>query len=260
MKESEHRKEFISYDNSFNKTSLTLFTQVQVDVLMAVLSKMGKETDEQGRFVAEYKFKDIRRMTGMKELYASRLIKILDELMETKVIFFNGSGYYNGNVFSECIAVDKTTVKVVLSMDMTKKLLLGKSGYTILELEEYVELKNKYSKEFYRLLRQFRYTGVLLIKKEDLLKILSPPKSYNEYDSVRRIINPAIEHNQKYFKNLKLTNYTKGGNGLPDVCKFTFEKHIKESVEKMFKENVKNKKYTEEEIELLKYIMENGGI
>lgn len=258
MSDSGDLEEIISYDNTFNKTSLTLFTQVQLDVLMAVLSKMGKEVDEEGRLIAEYKFKEIRRITRMQELYASRLIKTLSELMDTKVIFFDSNGEsYSGNLFSECQAQDNNIVKVTLSKEMTKKLILNKKEYTILQLDEYVKLKNKYAKELYRLLRQFRHTGLFIIKKEDLLKVLSPPKSYNEYDSIRRILNPAIECNKEYFKELKLINFTKNGNGLPDTCKFTFKKHSRKNAEEFVKQDFGN--LSEEEIDLLKYIMENGG-
>lgn len=254
MPGKEKEREKIYYDNTFNKTNLNLFTQAQTNVLMAILSKMGQSMDEDGRFFAEYNFKEIRRMTEMKELYASKLEKALSKLIETKVKFFENGQYYSGRLFSKCILTSKSTVKITLSTEMTQKLILNKSEYTILELDEYVQIRNKYAKELYRLLRQFRHTGILIIKKEDLLEIISPPKSYNDYDIIRETLNPAIKGNQKHFENLKLTNYTKGGNGLPEICKFTFKKHAKKNIKKVFEGE------SEEDAELLKYIMENGGI
>lgn len=246
-------QEIISYDNTFNKTNLNLFTQAQTNVLMAVLSKMGKDKDEEGRFVAEYEFKDIRRMTEMKELYASRLESTVKKLINTKVQFFKDGAYYSGNLFFNYFMSGKGVVKITLSSDMTEKLILNNNGYTILDLNEYVQLRNKYAKELYRLLRQFRHTGSLVIKKEDFLNIISPPKAYNEYDTIRETILPAIEANKKYFESLKMINFTKNGNGLPNVLKFTFKKHKKENLKKTFEGK------SPEEIELLEYIMENGG-
>lgn len=260
MKPSNEVREIVVYDNTFNKTNLTFLTQAQSHVLMAVLSKMGDNIDDEGRFVSDYTFKEIRRMTGMKELYASRLSKILNELLKTKVEFFEDGKTHNGNLFLNCIANNKSSVKITLSIDMTKKLLLNKNGYTILELNEYMALKSKYAKELYRLLRQFRHTGKLMIKKEDFLKMLLPPKTYDEYEFIRKILITAIEENKKHFKNLKMTNFTKNGNGLPSACIFTFEKHEREKdkKEKSTDKNLGN--YSDEEIDLIKYIMENGGI
>lgn len=258
MKELKKYKEIVTYDNTFNKTNLTFLTHAQSHVLMAVLSKMGKEIDEEGRFVAEYEFKEIRRMTGMKELYASRLKKVLKDLIDTKVEFFEDGKSYSGTLFESCEATSKNSVKVTLSIDMTKKLLLNKNGYTILELNEYMELKSKYAKELYRLLRQFRHTGNLMIRKDDFLKMLLPPKTYDEYEFIRKILMSAIEENKKHFKSLRMTNFTKNGNGLPNTCIFSFEKHERESVKKISEDSFRN--HSEEDIELLKYIMENGGI
>lgn len=246
------KEEIVMYDNTFNKTSLSVLTQVQTDVLMSVLSKMGKSKDEEGRFVAEYNFKDIREMTEMSELYSSRLKKTLDDLINTKVEFYENGVYYKGNLFSNYIINEKTNVTITLSTDMTKKIMINEKEYTVLELKEYVDLKNRYSKELYRLLRQFRHTGLLIIKKEDLLRIFSPPKSYNEYDFIRKNLNPSIKDNERYFENLKMINFEGNGNALPDICKFTFKKHLKA-------ENLIEMKEKEDEIELLEYIMRNGG-
>lgn len=256
-REKVEKERLVKYDNTFNKTSLSVLTKIQSDILMSVLEKMGKEVeiDEDGNkcYIARYEFKEIRDLIDSKNMQAHKIKKVFDELLNTQVEFFGDGIYTKANLFSSYSLTDRSTAEIVLSSQMTSKMVLGKSKYTILQLEEYVSLKTKYSKELYRLLRQFRSSGLLIIKKEDLLSALKPPKSYDEYNFIQKALNPAIEDVSRYFEDLKIVNLEKRGNGLPKVCKFTFKKHEKDKGDKRIGKNVS------EEQELLEYIMKNGG-
>lgn len=245
----------VRYDNSFNKTSLNVLTEVQSDILMAVLERMGnkmsKDSDGNDCYLAKYEFKEIREMIDSKNMHSYKIKKVFDALLDTKVEFFEDGKYTKGNLFSHYTLTGKSTVEIVISNQLTKKLIVSKERYTILELDEYVSLRNKYSKELYRLLRQFRHSGILIIKKEDLMKLLKKPQTYDEYKYVKRVIEKAIKDNSEFFEDLKLINME--GSRLPEVCKFTFKPHERQDLEKLFSGK------SDEEIELLKYIIEHGG-
>ena len=85
----------VKYDNSFNKTSLSLLTKVQSNVLMSVLQRMGKEfeKDKHGNdcYVAKYTFEEIRLMTNSKSLQTKKIKEIFDQLLDTKVEIFEDS-------------------------------------------------------------------------------------------------------------------------------------------------------------------------
>lgn len=246
----------VKYDNSFNKTSLSVLTEIQSDILMAVLEKMGKEVefDSEGNrcYIARYKFRDIRNLIDSKSLQAKRIKAVFDSLLKTQVEIFEDGIYTKANLFSSYSLTDTSTAEIVLSSALTKKLITEGKRYTVLQLDEYVKLKNKYSKELYRLLRQFRHTGFLVIKKEDLMKSLSPPKSYNENHFIKRILIPAVEDVSQFFIGLNISNYEIGENFLPDVCQFKFQKHKRNKVIERARDN-------DDMEELLEYIMKNGG-
>ena len=255
---SKDVEKIVRYDNTFNKTSLSVLTKIQSDILMSVLEKMGKEVeiDEKGNrcYIARYEFKEIRDLIDSKNMQAHKIKKVFDELLNTKVEFFGDGIYTKANLFSSYSLTNRSTAEIVLSSQLTSKMVIGENNYTILQLEEYVSLKNKYSKELYRLLRQFRHSGLLIIKREDLLNILKPPKSYDEYNFIQKALNPAIEDNKEYFEGLKLTNFERNGNALPPVCKFSFKKHEKAKNLLTINES------ENEEKDLLEYIMNNGGM
>lgn len=248
MTRMQNQNLIVKYDNSFNKTSLSLLTKVQSNVLMSVLQRMGKEfeKDKHGNdcYVAKYTFEEIRLMTNSKSLQTKKIKEIFDQLLDTKVEIFEDSRYTKANLFSHYTLTDRSTAKITLSSALTNKLITDEEKYTILSLDEYVSLPNNYSKEMYRLLRQFRHSGIIYIKKEDLRRALKPPKSYLEYDFIRRIIEPAIENNKEYFDNLKI--YLKNKSKLPNVIKITFEPHKKKKINK-----------AEMNDDLIKYLEEN---
>ena len=233
MEEKKIKKQIVKYDNTFNKTSLSLFTKVQADILLTVLSRMSEEVNKDGCCIAKFSFNEIRKMVNAKNLHTYRIKEAFDALLDTKVEFYTDSTYEKGNLFSHYIITNKKEAEIVLTKAMTNKIipsLLPKAKeYTILNLNEYVNLTSKYSKELYRLLRQFRYSGMKLISKKDLFEMLNPPKSHNEYDFVRKILLPAIEENKAYFENLAVNVGER--NELSNLVRFTFKPHKRTSKE-----------------------------
>lgn len=230
------KKNIIKYDNTFNKTSLSLLTKVQSDTLLSVLANMGKESNEEDCYVAVFTFKEIRQMIGAENMQLYRIKKVFDTLLDTKVEFFSDDVYEKGNLFSHYSITGKKQAKIVLTKSMTNKLITNSSQYTILNLNEYIELPNSYAKELYRILRQFRHSGYRVISKTELIDILKPPKSYNEYNFIRKVLLPAIEENKAYFKNLSVN--LKDSSTLPNTVHFKFDKEEKtDKVDKGKKES-----------------------
>lgn len=231
----------IKYDNTFNKTSLTLFTKVQSDVLISILSRMCQsQSKDNSNYKAVVSFKEIREMTGSKNLHTSKIKLALDKILDTKVEFYRNNRFVKANLFSHYEVNTKDTVEIVLTDYMSEKLTLNSNQYTILELDEYVRLPNSYSKELYRMLRQFKHSGIRVIPKDELIRMLNPPKSYNEYDFVRKVLLPALEENKVFFENLSVNVGEK--NVLPNPVEFKFKAH-----KKYDKNRKANKKLTMEE-------------
>jgi|GEM_PF-3845857 len=240
----KNNKNIVKYDNSFNRTSLTLFTKVQSDVLISVLSHMHKSSSKyNNKYATVFSFSEIREMTGSKNLHTSKIKKALDALLDTKVEYYKDGSFTKANLFSHYKVNEDGKAEIVLTDYMSEKLTLNSSEYTILALDEYVKLPNNYSKELYRILRQFKHSGVRIIAKQELIRMMNPPKSYNEYDFVRKVLFPAIEENKAFFEGLSVN--VKGKNVLPDKVEFKFKAHKKNNTYDKYK----NKKYKENDME-----------
>lgn len=244
------KSKIVKYDNTFNKTSLSLLTKVQADVLLSVLAQMGKDSTEEDCYVATFTFKEVRQMIGAEHMQLYRIKQVFDTLLDTKVEFFTDDTYEKGNLFSHYSITGTKEARIVLTRNLTDKLITNSKEYTILNLNEYIELPNGYAKELYRILRQFRHSGMRLIAKEELINMMKPPKSYNEYDFVRKVLLPAIEENKAYFKNLTVNVGDK--NNLPRTVRFMFMPQDKH-------ESFQSKTEREVNADLLEYVKANAN-
>jgi len=82
--------------------------------------------------------------------------------------------------------------------------------FTYFDLQEFLSIKSLYGKHLYRMLKQFRFTGVFTIKMTTLKKIFDIPSTYTN----SRIVNDVLGRNLEEGKQLE-----KGYNGIrPDLA------------------------------------------
>lgn len=96
------------------------------------------------------------------------------------------------------------------------------SNFTIFELREFIALQSKYSKRLYKLLKQYRLTGLYKTTKDQLYIDLDVPASYRLCDFNIRALNVALEECNKYFKNLNCVPIKSGRGGAVQGYTFTF--------------------------------------
>lgn len=235
-------------------TSFSVLTKVPTDVILSVLEKMRKDfqIDENGQksYLAKYEFKNMGDLTDRRNKKVKLIKKVFEEILDTQAEVFTENLYKKSNLISKYCLTKDSCVEVFLSDDNLSKKLINEEPHSILELDEFINLKSKFSREFYRIFRQFRNDGKVVIKKEDLLTSLRVPNSYDDFDFIDKVLNPSFEELKKYFDNLVFDNLEPSGTGeLPVVCEFSFKKHEEKDLSKTSKVRKK------EELELLKHIM-----
>ena len=67
------------------------------------------------------------------------------------------------------------------------------ANFTQYELTEFLTISGKYAKTLYRLLKQYRDTGILKISWVEFVRIMDIPKSYKMCDIDKQILKPCIE-------------------------------------------------------------------
>ena len=209
-----------------------------------LMSLCSKARDNGTEDIVLY-FNEIRELTGYKqtsnEKFVSDLERMNNKLMkitcsiktEKRILMFVLFPTFD-------IDMDKQTLTVAVNQKFEFILNAIVSGFTRFELAEFIALDSKYTKNLYRLLKQYRTTGIVnkFAKNIDEFKeAMGIPKSYKNRDITSKAIKPAVkELNDKgYFKNLKFEAQKGTGRGNPVIgYVFTFDKEtIQQSEEQL---------------------------
>lgn len=220
--------DLVKYKNDMNTLHFHGFSSVDLNMLMTLCSRM-RDKDED---VMEFAFEYLKELMGYKSKDNDRFVNDLDEMnnklikvtasfkTETKKVMF---------VLFPTFEIDtqKETLKVRVNPDFKYLLNEITEQFTLFELQEFVSLSGKYSKNLYRLLKQYRRTGTYRIDAIEFQKRMDIPEELEKKYHMRNCIKPAIEELTRlcYFKDLKVEPVKARKKGAPVTAyEFTFRK------------------------------------
>ena len=195
----------IKYDNFMNRLRFSNFTQVDLNFLMSLCSQMKEQNTNRMSF----SFRELREMSGYTKSnsikqFDSELERMNEKLMkitcrmrtETKIIMF---------VLFPTFDIDLEEQLLTVSVNEDFKFVLNQitKNFTRFELGEFVSLGSKYSKNLYRLLKQYRSTGRYEVTVTDFREIMCCPVSYSNKYLMDLIIRPSLQELGNYFQDLQ---------------------------------------------------------
>lgn len=198
--------EIVKYDNYMNNLKFTGFTTTDFNFLMLLCSKLrDKDTTEM-----TISFEELRLKTGYTQhpikQFVSDLERMNDKLMkvtcklktETRIIMF---------VLFPTFDIDLENQTLTVCVNEKFKFILNEliKNFTRFDLNEFVKLDSKHSKSLYRLLKQFKSTGILEINVDEFRKKMDILASYTNKDVMSKVINPALKELKNYFTDLQCT-------------------------------------------------------
>lgn len=218
--------EVVKYHNDINKISFGNFKEKELDLFFSICFKLK----EQGTDQIMLNFSELKDLIGENK-NPKRLKTYIDNLNK-KLAMINHQIEIEKNVFERFVLF--TNIRT----DFNKKILIVKvneqfsyilnnliATYTKFDLMEFVSLKSSYSKNTFKLLKQWESKRNRTFKIEEFKELLGIPESYKMSVIDSRVIKPIITELPQYFKNLKLEKI-KTGRKISHL-KFTWEKDIK---------------------------------
>ena len=220
--------EIVKYHNHFNSVALKNFNGVEIDLLMAICSKLKNEDINE----VELKFSDLRRMINFKHRGELRFIQNLEQmykkLLNLSIRIETEDRIINFILFTKYEIIKKQkTILIKINEDF--KFLFNKfiSNFTRFELNEFISLKSSYSKEIYRRLKQFKHTGMWKVQIDNFRELLNIPEKYRISEIDKKVFKISIEELNKYFDNFEIIKIKKGRKIEYIQFKFTPEKKYK---------------------------------
>ena len=212
-----------------NEITFQRFGQVDFDFFMVLCSKL-RDSGENEVVIPFSKFKELAgySVKTSEDRFIGDLQSMnYKQLMSTGMIR-DGRKIKQFVLFTDFeIDLDKKTVTA--SVNEKYKYFLNDltRNFTRFELQEFVNLDSKYAKTLYRLLKQYRTTGLYITTLEEFKRLISAPRSYSNKYLMDKIINPSIRALKPYFNNLSCEVLYEAKRGRPvRGYKFSFVPEI----------------------------------
>lgn len=214
----------VVYKNDMNTVPLRDFNSKEMDLFFSICSQMRDKgldkitfTFEQLKDLSNYKYEAFDRfITDIENVY-NKLIKLNIRIeTEEKIVRF---------VLFTDYEVDKIKSTVNISVHKEFKYILNDitGNFTKFELAEFVSLKSSYSKTAYRLLKQFRKTGYMVLTIDDFKEQFSIPRSYRMSHIDIKVLQPIQNELSLYFKNLEINKIAKNKGRKITHIEFSFD-------------------------------------
>ncbi|GAA6928253.1 hypothetical protein CHC165_15290 [Helicobacter pylori] len=200
---------YITYHNNTNKVNLGKLSEREANLLFAIFQKLK----DQGNTLIRFEPQDLKRMLNIdisNERLSEVVVKLWDSIKtadfwkisetETSII------QENYMLFSRCkIELNKPSkdlkyLEIQLN-DNYQYLLnnLGMGQYTSFNLLEFQKVRGKYAKMLYRLLKQYKSTGILSVEWTQFMELLDIPKEYTMPNIDKFVLKIALKELRKIY-------------------------------------------------------------
>lgn len=185
--------QIVKYNNALNGQGLRGFTAMNLDILLAICSRMREKSDNEVTFTFSElkKLMCCERNISNAEL-AQKIIETNKKLLALNFAYEDKDEYVQFNLFSS-FKTNAKEAKLTVSVNKQFTFLLNNltSNFTRFELSSYMKLKSSYAKEAFRRLKMFRNTGVWYVNVNDFRRLLDIPDSYKTNIN-SKVIRPIL--------------------------------------------------------------------
>ena len=234
----------VSYDSSMNSLNFGTFKEKELDLFFSICYKMKNEgvnevvlTFQELKELSNYTKNDLKRFTSdLKGVYKKLLSITMEQETETEI---------HGFVLFTDYTIKKNERTVSIRVNDKYKYILNDIGkYTKFDLMEFVELKSVYSKNMFKILKQYESNKQnekwFEIKMERLKELLNIPNSYKISHIDKVVLTPILEQLKPLFQGLKIEKIKRGVK--VDSLKFTWKSKKEKKEDIIEVQPVKRKK------------------
>ena len=217
--------EIVKYDNDFNNQALRKFTSEELNLLMTIFHKLR----DQSINILEYSFYDLKKLINLEKNMTTREFANTIMNVNKKLLALNYTYRVKNIIIQMAIfktfRIDLDNQKLIISLNEDFRFLLNDFNreWTRFELEEFVNLKSSYTKEFYRRMKQFKKTGFWKCSIEEFRNLLDIPEKYRITDIDAWVLKPIKkELGEEYNLKIEKKYGFPGGRGRSRVVGFEF--------------------------------------
>ena len=207
-------KDIVKYDNDMNTVTFGKFKEKELDLFFSICFKVR----DMGVKKVILSFSELKELSNYSNRNVSRFIKDLsstyDKMLGLNIkIMHSELSFTKFNLFSEYTvnAEEKTIIiQVHEKFEYILNKMLKEGNYTKFELIEFVNLRSSYSKNMFRLLKQWESKKIKKFTIEEFRELLVVPPKYRMSEIDKFILSPIIQELSNFFPNLNLEKIKTG--------------------------------------------------
>ena len=216
--------ETVVYQNEMNLVPLRKFTSTEIDIFFSLCNKL-KEQDIKELAIP---FDELRHLSNYYHRSLKRFVKDLEHVYDKMLTltYTQRSGLsFKKFVLFTGYEVDANEQELIVSINPKLKHVLNEitADFTKFELKEMTHLKSTYSKNMFRLLKQYKHTGYFKIQIEDFRERLDIPNSYRMTHINQKVLAPIIKELGFIFNNLHINKIKAKKGRKIEWLEFTFD-------------------------------------
>jgi len=235
----------VKYNNDLNTIPFRDFNATELDLFFTICSSVK----EKGQEIIVFDFDTLKELSKYESSSIDRFVSDLQstysKLLKLSFTLDDGDVIESFTLFNRYkIIRSERTVEIQVHENfhyLLNDLHIG--NYTRYELKEFTSLKSTYSKSIYRLLKQFKGTGLWKVSVIEFRRLLSVPKSYRMGNIDQQILKPAINELKPYFEGLNIKKIKANKGNRIEFFEFRFKQQDdkKEWLESSTQKTSKNK-------------------
>jgi plasmid replication initiation protein len=215
----------LTYHNDINKISAKTLNEKELNLLFALIYKFRKER----QLTLTINFLELKTLSN-GDVHSHRFISTIEntykKILQTKqqLTLPNGD-LVLFNVFNEFI-ISYERKEITVEINKRFRYLIDNlvGNYTKFDLIEFIHIRSSYSKNMFRLLKQFETTKTFIITMEKFRDFFTIPISYTMSKINDKVLKIIIKDLKPLFKNLKIEKLKKGK--FIEKLKFTWASNI----------------------------------
>lgn len=218
--------EVVKYNNDMNSVSFGGFKEKELDLFFSICFK----AKELGTDKIKIDFSELKKLSDYTNRNLDRFIKDLDNTY-TKMLSLNITiklselSFTKFNLFNEyTVNAEERTITIQVNEKFKHLLNNLLNNYTKFDLIDFVSLKSIYSKNIFKILKQWENKKEKEFSMVEFREYLGVPKSYKLCDIDKNVLAPLRKDLPEFFPNLKIEK-KKTGRAVTSL-KFTWgQKH-----------------------------------
>lgn len=208
--------EIVKYDNDMNSVAFGKFKEKELDLFFSICFKVR----DMGTKKVVLSFSELKELSNYSNRNLNRFIKDLsntyDKMLGLNIkIMHSELSFTKFNLFSEyTVNVEEKTITIQVheKFEYILNKMLKEGNYTKFELIEFVNLKSSYSKNMFKLLKQWEIKKERKFDISEFRNILDIPPKYRMSEIDKKILTPIMQELGQLFSNLKLEKIKTGRN------------------------------------------------